>query len=64
LEQFSEWLTIKGFTSSTVQGLTKTVYAFLNWIEPQNIEPENVSYNDVLAYINYKKKQGNNAYTD
>ena len=59
LEQFSEWLTIKGFTSSTVQGLTKTVNAFLNWIDPQNIEAENVSYNDVLGYINYKKKQGN-----
>ena len=59
LEQFSEWLTIKGFTSSTVQGLCKTVTYFLNWIDPQNIEPENVSYNDVLVYINYKRKQGN-----
>ncbi|MCA6438029.1 MAG: tyrosine-type recombinase/integrase [Bacteroidetes bacterium] len=59
LEKFSEWLTIKGFTSNTVQGLNKTVKHFLNWIEPQNIEAENVSYNDVLAYINYKRKQGN-----
>jgi len=59
LEQFSEWLTIKGFTSSTVQGLCKTVTYFLNWINPQSIEPENVSYNDVLVYINYKRKQGN-----
>lgn len=59
LEKFREWLTIKGFTSNTVQGLNKTVKHFLNWIEPQNIEPENVSYNDVLAYINYKRKQGN-----
>ncbi|MFN7690376.1 MAG: tyrosine-type recombinase/integrase [Bacteroidota bacterium] len=59
LEKFREWLTIKGFTSNTVQGLNKTVTHFLNWIEPQNIEPENVSYNDVLAYINYKRKQGN-----
>ena len=59
LEQFSEWLTIKGFTSSTVQSLTKTVNAFFNWIEPQHIEAENASYNDILAYINYKKKKGN-----
>jgi integrase/recombinase XerD len=59
LEQFREWLTIKGFTSNTVQGLNKTVKHFLNWIEPQNIEAENVSYNDVLVYINYKRKQGN-----
>ena len=59
LEQFRELLTIKGFTNNTVQGLNKTVKHFLSWIEPQNIEPENVSYNDVLAYINYKRKQGN-----
>lgn len=59
LEQFNEWLTIKGYTSSTVQGLCKTVTYFINWIEPQNIAAENVSYNDVLAYINYKRKQGN-----
>jgi integrase/recombinase XerD len=59
LEQFSEWLTIKGYTSSTVKGLTKTVAYFINWTAPQNIEAENVSYNDVLAYIDYKRKQGN-----
>lgn len=59
LEQFSEYLIIKGFTSSTVKGLSKTVQAFLNWTTPQNIELENVTYNDVLAYIDYKRKQGN-----
>jgi site-specific recombinase XerD len=59
LEQFSEWLIIKGYANSSVQGYCKTVNYFLNWIIPQNIEIENVSYNDVLAYINYKRKQGN-----
>ena len=63
LEQFSEWLVIKGFTSNTIQGLCKTVTHFINWIIPQNIEVEQVSYNDVLAYINYKKQQGNKART-
>lgn len=59
MEQFSEWLIIKGFTSNTVRGLIKTVNYFLNWIDEQNITVENVSYNDVLAYVNYKKKKGN-----
>jgi site-specific recombinase XerD len=59
LEQFSEWLIIKGYTNSSAQGYCKTVTYFLNWILPQNCELENVSYNDVLAYINYKRQAGN-----
>ena len=63
LEQFNEWLIIKGFTSNTIQGLCKIVTHFINWVVPQNIEVEQVSYNDVLAYINYKKQQGNKSRT-
>lgn len=59
LEQFNEWLIIKGYTSKTAQSLTKTAIYFLNWITEQNIVVEQVSYNDVVAYINYKKKIGN-----
>jgi site-specific recombinase XerD len=59
LEQFSEWLIIKGYTNSSVQGYCKTVTYFLKWIMPQSIEIENVSYNDVLAFINYKRQAGN-----
>jgi site-specific recombinase XerD len=54
LEQFSEWLIIKGFTSNTIQGLCKTVTHFFTWITEQTI---------VLAYINYKKQHGNKART-
>jgi site-specific recombinase XerD len=56
---FSEWLVIKGYTTNTIQGLRKTLTYFLNWIEAQNIAPEQASYNDIIAYINYKKQQGN-----
>jgi len=59
LEQLNEWLIIKGFTKSTVNGLVATVTHFINWTTDQNIAAENVSYNDVLAYINDKRKQGN-----
>jgi site-specific recombinase XerD len=67
LEQFSEWLIIKGYANSSVQGYCKTVTYFFNWINPQNtcteqgrsIEIENASYNDVLAFINYKRQAGN-----
>lgn len=59
MEQFNEWLTIKGFTSNTIRSLIKTVNYFLNWINEQNITVENVSYNDLLAYIHYKRTKGN-----
>lgn len=63
LEQFSEWLIIKGYTSLTVGSLCKMTASFIDWITEQTIEIESVSYNDVLAYINYKKQHGNKART-
>ncbi|MGZ8890135.1 MAG: tyrosine-type recombinase/integrase [Nitrososphaeraceae archaeon] len=59
LEQFSEWFFIKGHTTNTVKSTAKTITYFLEWITEQGIETEQVSYNDVLAYINFKKKKGN-----
>lgn len=59
LEKFSEWLLIKGHTSGTAESFSKTASRFLVWLEQQNIEIENVSYNDVVAYINHCKNRGN-----
>jgi site-specific recombinase XerD len=59
LQKFSEWLIIKGHTSNTTGSFTNTAGRFLEWLEKQNIEPENVSYNDVLAYVSYCRNKGN-----
>ncbi len=59
LSKFNEWLIIKGHTSGTAKGFTKTAERFINWLEEQNIGIENVSYNDILAYINYCKGKRN-----
>lgn len=59
LNFFYEWLIIKGFTSNTAGSFSKTASRFLVWLEEQNIETENASYNDVLAYINHCKGKGN-----
>ncbi|TAG51390.1 MAG: hypothetical protein EAZ27_13660, partial [Cytophagales bacterium] len=58
-DKFSEWLIIKGNTSTTAHSFCKTAKRFIDWLEIENIEAENVSYNDVLAYINYQKQKGN-----
>ena len=63
LEQFNEWFFIKGHTRNTVNSACKTITYFLKWIAEQSIESEQVSYNDVLAYINYKKQHGNKGRT-
>ena len=63
LQKFNEWLIIKGNTSKTAKSFCKTVGYFLRWIKEENIEKENISYNDVLAYVNYLKKKGNQPQT-
>lgn len=59
LQKFNEWLIIKGHTSGTANSFTNTAERFIKWLEEQNIEIENASYNDVLAYVSYQKKRGN-----
>lgn len=63
LEKFKEWLLLKGHTSKTAESFGNTAGRFLQWLEEQNIEAENVSYNDVLAYINHCRSRGNKART-
>jgi integrase/recombinase XerD len=59
LSKFNEWLIIKGHTSGTAESFSKTASRFLVWLEQQNTETENASYNDIVAYINHCKNRGN-----
>jgi site-specific recombinase XerD len=59
LEQYSEYLTIKGYASTTIGTFTTTAQTFIKWLTKENIEIEHVSYNDILAYVNHKKNHGN-----
>ena len=59
LEQFKEYFIIKGYTTKSVESISKNIEYFLNWIKEENIEIEEVRNNDVLAYIQYKRKIGN-----
>lgn len=58
-EIFAEYLILKGFSNQTQESIKNTVKRFANWSEEQNIELQNITYNDVVAYVNYCKKQGN-----
>jgi len=59
LEQFNEWLLLKGNTSTTAASFTRSVRHFTSWLAGQQIEPESASHNDVLAYVSHQKQQGN-----
>ena len=60
---FAEYLTLKGFSKQTQQSNYKMVKRFATWSVQQNIELPHITYNDVLAYVNHCKKQGNKART-
>jgi site-specific recombinase XerD len=59
LEQFKEYFIIKGYTSKSIQSISLNISYFLKWIETENLTIEEVRNNDVLAYIQYKRKTGN-----
>ena len=59
LSKFSEWLIIKGYTSKTIHTFCRTAKRFIDWLDEQNIEIENASYNDLVAYVGYQKKREN-----
>jgi site-specific recombinase XerD len=58
-EIFAEYLMLKAFSSQTQISIKNTIKRFAKWSEEQNTEIQNISYNDVVAYVNHCKKQGN-----
>lgn len=59
LPKFNEWLIIQGRSSKTAQSYCGNVKRFLEWLEKENIETENTSYSDLLAYVKYLKNKNN-----
>jgi site-specific recombinase XerD len=59
LEQFKEWLLIKGNTSATATSFIRSTKHFTIWLTNQEIEAENASHNDILAYVSHQKQKGN-----
>lgn len=59
MERFTEYLTIKGYSSKTISSTVSTVKRFLIWLGSEGIEPEQASYNDIMAYVSYCKNNNN-----
>lgn len=57
-DAFKEYLTIKGYSKSTMQGMVLASERFRLWAAHENIPTENIAYADVMAYIQTLNKQG------
>ena len=58
MEAFKEYLTIKGHSKSTIQGMVYVVKHFNTWLVKENIPCGDISYADVLSFIQTFKVQG------
>jgi site-specific recombinase XerD len=62
-EKFMLYLQIKGQSPRTREGVLGGVINFEKWMKAENIKHEQISHNDILAYINTFKQKGNKAIT-
>lgn len=53
---FTEYLQLKKYTPNTREGIIKGIGRFVRWAENENIPVEQVSYNDVMAFIAHRRK--------
>ncbi len=57
--KFREWLTLKGYSAATVKTVVEQIVTFLAWVEAENIpEPTQVSYNDLMSYVQSCQSRG------
>lgn len=51
-DKFREWLTLKGYSSATVDTVVRLTADFLTWCDQENIaDPSELGYNDLMAYV-------------
>jgi site-specific recombinase XerD len=64
IENFKDYLIARRFMQSTINGHLLNVGYFLKWIENNGLhEVENISYTDLLNYVNYEQKQNKDVST-
>lgn len=54
---FTQYLLHKGYSTSTIHRYTKDTEVFTKWAAEESIPQEQISYHDILNYIQSKRKQ-------
>ncbi len=57
LTEFTSYMIAAGYSQQTTAGTVKKLKKFTQWINEQNIEPINLNYNDITAYIQHNKQR-------
>jgi site-specific recombinase XerD len=64
IENFKDYLIARRFMQSTINGHLQNVGYFIKWVEENGLhEVENISYTDLLNYVNYEQKQNKDVST-
>lgn len=63
ISAFTEYLVVQGYSKSTRETIQYGVKRFIQWLESENMQAEQVGYNDVMAYVKWCKTKGNTART-
>ena len=63
LNNFETYLRAEGQRLNTIRGNSSSVNVFLDWLTGEQINYLEVSYTDLLAYINHHKEKGNSKST-
>lgn len=50
-DDFTNYLLKKGYSDTTIRSFTGDVKKFKAWVEKENMEIENVGYNDITSYL-------------
>lgn len=59
MEQFKDYLQLKGYSSATITTILKYIEYFIRWCDAENItDPTEVTHNDVMAYVRYCGDRG------
>jgi len=57
-ENFKDYMKSQMFSHSTIERRLTVIQMFWDWLDQENLESHQVSYNDVLAYMKYKSVNG------
>jgi len=55
---FTDYLKSKGLTSGTITSFNRVITIFLNWLKKEQVNAEQVRYQDILSFMKHCQRQG------
>jgi integrase/recombinase XerD len=58
MEDFTVWRQANGYSGKSIKAQDYNINRFKNWCSSQNINPENINYNQTLQFIDSERERG------